>query len=342
MATSPKAPSTDAPSPTSHQTTLQGLDSGTSSPGSAGGLTPSDSLESRTAPPSGPAPVPASRSRTRARGAEFATLDIFGQHGSRSSGSAALQSSLESRLRQQLASGGSTLFSLTWNDAVTPSGRRICALRASARRTSDSGCTSWPTPTVSRGDYSYARGDHEAATLKLAGAAKMSHWPTPTANTGGGQRGSHRRQAVQPLRHGPPGLVADGDVAGLEVVRKQQARRQRATPERGSAIDPLADPAPRGRPEQEHPLPPRSDQPHAVRCRSGVPDGATRGFWAGADWLLCRDPTGGPPVARAVEPGTFPLVTGLPERVGLLSGYGNAIVPQVAAKFITAALESLL
>jgi len=87
-----------------------------------------------------------------------------------------------------MASRGSTLFTLTWNDAVTPSGRRICALRASVRHTSGNACTSWPTPVVSRGDYSYARGDHEAPTLKLSGAAKTASWPTPLAG-GGGERG---------------------------------------------------------------------------------------------------------------------------------------------------------
>jgi DNA (cytosine-5)-methyltransferase 1 len=39
---------------------------------------------------------------------------------------------------------------------------------------------------------------------------------------------------------------------------------------------------------------------------------------------------------RVVEPGSFPLAHGVPERVGLLRGYGNAIVPQVAAAFIKA------
>lgn len=133
---------------------------------------------------SGPGPAPVNRSPTRARGAAFSTLDIFGQHGSHSSRSVALQSSLESKLRQRLASSGSILFVLTWNDAVTPSGRRICALRASARPTSASACSSWPTPTVSRGDYSYAHGDHDAKTLKLAGVAKLVHWPTPTVADG--------------------------------------------------------------------------------------------------------------------------------------------------------------
>src|SRR6185295_4258315 len=169
------------PSPTSLQPTLPGMDSATSSPVSADGPTPSDSPESPITPPSGPGRAPASRSRTRARGAGFATLGIFGQHGSHSSNSVALQSSLESKLRARLASSGSTLFSLTWRDAVTPSGRRICALRASALPTSGNDCTSWPTPTVSRGDYSYSRGDHESPTLKLAGAAKTVLAGTPSA-----------------------------------------------------------------------------------------------------------------------------------------------------------------
>jgi DNA (cytosine-5)-methyltransferase 1 len=42
---------------------------------------------------------------------------------------------------------------------------------------------------------------------------------------------------------------------------------------------------------------------------------------------------------RPVEPGTFPLAHGLPARVGRLRGYGNAIVPQAAAAFISAAMD---
>jgi DNA (cytosine-5)-methyltransferase 1 len=44
---------------------------------------------------------------------------------------------------------------------------------------------------------------------------------------------------------------------------------------------------------------------------------------------------------RRIEPGTRPLVDGIPGRVGLLRGYGNAIVPQVAAQFIQAFDECL-
>ena len=59
--------------------------------------------------------------------------------------------------------------------------------------------------------------------------------------------------------------------------------------------------------------------------------------WGGSDWALCDDPSG--PRWRPIEPGTFPLAHGAPDRVGRLRGYGNAIVPQVAAEFVGAFLE---
>jgi len=59
--------------------------------------------------------------------------------------------------------------------------------------------------------------------------------------------------------------------------------------------------------------------------------GPTNGFWRDAEWLPCRDGK-----YRAVEPGTFPLAHGIPNRMGRLRGYGNAIVPQLGAEFIRA------
>ena len=69
---------------------------------------------------------------------------------------------------------------------------------------------------------------------------------------------------------------------------------------------------------------------------AGRPTGTrpTDGFWRAADWLFCRDGKW-----RPVEPGTFPLADGIPARVGRLRGYGNAIVPQVAAEVIRAYME---
>jgi DNA (cytosine-5)-methyltransferase 1 len=60
----------------------------------------------------------------------------------------------------------------------------------------------------------------------------------------------------------------------------------------------------------------------------------TGGFWSEANWIPCIDGK-----ARPVEPGTFPLATGIANRVGLLRGYGNALCAPVAQAFIESYLE---
>ena len=61
-----------------------------------------------------------------------------------------------------------------------------------------------------------------------------------------------------------------------------------------------------------------------------------RGFWSDAVWLPCLDGK-----ARRVEPAIQPLASGIPNRVGLLRGSGNAITPQTTALVIEAVMECL-
>ncbi len=61
------------------------------------------------------------------------------------------------------------------------------------------------------------------------------------------------------------------------------------------------------------------------------------GFWDDFELIPCADGK-----QRRIEPGSSPLAIGIPGRVGLLRGYGNAINPQIAAQFIQASQDALL
>ncbi|MCH1581575.1 MAG: hypothetical protein L7S63_00490, partial [Flavobacteriales bacterium] len=116
------------------------------------------------------------------------TSGTSGLTGTTSSRSAALQRSLESRLRAKTGLVGSTLYKLTWKERTTPSGLSICALRASAPRTSGNGFGSWPTPTTRDHKGGYMGGrirNGKISTDTLDVAAQLVGWPTPNATNNG-------------------------------------------------------------------------------------------------------------------------------------------------------------
>jgi len=80
---------------------------------------------------------------------------------------------------------------------------------------------------------------------------------------------------------------------------------------------------------------PRPDSRQAAERAGAGAAVPTSGFWSNPDWVACRDGK-----QRPVEPGTFPLAHGAPQRVGRLRAYGNAIVSEVAATFIKAVMEA--
>lgn len=59
-------------------------------------------------------------------------------------------------------------------------------------------------------------------------------------------------------------------------------------------------------------------------------------FWADVEWLQCSDGK-----QRPTKPGIFPLAHGFSNRVGILRGAGNAIVPPLAAEFIKVYTEAV-
>lgn len=141
---------------------------------------PLERLDGQMILPCGAEAVPAKVSVRAGSGEALEIRVTYGLYGSGSFESAALTQSLASRLRARTALLGSMLFRLTWKERVTPSGRRICALRGSGHRTSGNDCTSWPSPVKADGER--ASRNYKRGNLTLRGAA-LAAWPSPMAGT---------------------------------------------------------------------------------------------------------------------------------------------------------------
>jgi hypothetical protein len=190
--TSRPATSTNAASRMSTRVTSTATLSVTSSPASGSGRLRFASPDGPTTDLFGPVPVRANLSARQAKALGLLTSGTSGRRGSTSSESAARMRSVVNKLQAETASLGSTLFSLTWKARVTPEGRSISALRASARRTSDSDCGSWGTPTTEEagGTTDTPRTDSEHRQSVLPAQASLASWHTPLASDSGGKRGS--------------------------------------------------------------------------------------------------------------------------------------------------------
>lgn len=112
------------------------------------------------------------------------------------------------------------------------------------------------------------------------------------------------RGAVSPTRYGHSVDASGGERCGVGDAARQQCAEW--VGEREDAREELAPPA-----------------------------GTGCGFWTDAEWLDCADGK-----RRRVKPGLPLLVDGVPSDVaGMLAGFGNAIVPQVAAEVLGAWLD---
>lgn len=168
--------------------------------------------------------VRASLSAQQVKALGLMTSGTYGRTGTTSFASAALQSSLANRLRAKTASVGSILYRLTWKERVTPLGRAICALRASAVPTSvsDSTLSGWPTPMAR--DHFPAHSENYIAEKMAQGhgmanlndRAQLAGWPTPTVgNATGGQTPPDGTTATGQTPDGRKVTVALPGVASL-------------------------------------------------------------------------------------------------------------------------------
>lgn len=170
----------------SHQPIYTDSPSAISSQELASGPTPFGGQDGQTTAPFGRDHAHANLSARQAKALGLLTSGTYGQPSTTLSASADLTSSLVSKLRAKTDLVGSTLYNLTWKQRVTPAGRSISALRASARRISakDSGGleSGWPTPSTRDHKGGYLGGrmrDGQISTDTLDVTAQLSGWPTP-------------------------------------------------------------------------------------------------------------------------------------------------------------------
>lgn len=239
---------------------------------------------------------------------DLKTKDICGLSSQNSLTSAGLQLSLENRLKRQLNTDGSILFKMTWKDAATPAHRRYCLLRALAHRTFDTDCIGGGLSDAN----SNGLNREKEQQLRLTSSGSSS-------SNGDSQGIRLERETVNGISHWQEGW----EVERRQTCQSSDAYQQLANPDSFGC---------RGRYSQS-----RLRTPIERFPINGEEQLFSRfNFWSGAEWRLGQDGK-----IRPVEPGTFPLAYGIPARVGRLRGYGNAIVPQVAAEFIKAFLGDL-
>jgi DNA (cytosine-5)-methyltransferase 1 len=133
----------------------------------------------------------------------------------------------------------------------------------------------------------------------------------------------HKRQRLFWVAHAA-GVRYDGRWSGQASDRQGQSERP---------CD--ADPVAHASSEREWEIPIRQGRQDGNETARIGGRGGYGEFWSTAEWLPCFDGK-----ARPIEPGVEPLAHGVSGRVGRLRGYGNAIVPQVAAVFIEAFMET--
>ena len=153
--------------------------------------------------------------------------------------------------------------------------------------------------------------------------------------TGGGRSHETGRGGASGGLGDPNGARLEGHggdaQGGAESRRVDQEARRHVDPPGGG----LADTDRMGGLAIEGGLP-RGEAKDRDRASDNEPLSTSPTGWGNTRWLPCGDGK-----ARPIEPGIMPLADGIPNRVGQIRAYGNAIVPQVAAKFIRAARDSV-
>ena len=217
--------------PKSPPPTLPDTRSATSSPALAAGVSPSDLPAGQTLDLFGRVVAPVSPLAGPGKAKAGVTIDTSGRIGRGSSASVALSRFLANRLKARLPTAGSTLFQMTWNEKVTPSGRHVSLLRVSGHRTGGNGSGSWPTPRTmdtieespehwaERNSIAKAKNPNLGAVQKpLSTVAHLATWPTPDATN----QSAHLQHPERP-DGGQPNLAYSAQLASWPTTRAEDS-----------------------------------------------------------------------------------------------------------------------
>ena len=245
----------------SSQPTLWDMPSATSSRAFPAGRSPCNSPDGPTAGPSGPEAAPASRSRRQASGRDATIPGISGLSSADSSLNASHRWSLASKSLPQTSSGrlqerlgqaiirrlqphGSMEYKQAWKVLVTPAGFTLLAHTASARRTSGSDCSGWPSPRVQDASTTLTgnqaeinekgrivRQSGQDFSMALCDVVKLSGWPTPNIPA----RGAESRESKDNRGSGGLDLQTTAAMAGWATPRQEDGESAGMRHSRGTA-----------------------------------------------------------------------------------------------------------
>lgn len=177
-----------AASSRSAPTTLEATPNVISSPGLVDGLKPLVSPVGDKTGRHGQAVAPVNHLALQESAKAFPTSAIFGPNGFGSSASAALQQSLENRLRQRLH--GSDLCEVIWKPWVTPWGQSLSKPRVQMRTTFEIAIGLWPTLTSNSPAKGYNEAGNSAGQVAIR-KILLGLWSTLRASDGA--KGSPRQ-----------------------------------------------------------------------------------------------------------------------------------------------------
>jgi len=226
-----------------------------------------------------------------------------GPSSSGSSRSAALQSSLASRLRELTDLSGSPEYALRWKDWGMTLGQPICALRASRHRISDSDFTGWPTAQAR--DHFFPHSPEYLAKQRALGygmanlsdAVVLTGWPTPMANKLSPQTRDDftpNLAAVTQLAGWPtPSVTESGESPGTVEARRQRHKEEKhKTPglmKLGTAVQFCGWPTARANDGTGSQMPPGREGGHSLKTATQL-----------VGWATPRsEPSGGGNASRA-------------------------------------------